>query len=49
MKFNYKLFKGPATTRNAIKLLKIMGYDKQITDGADKQAMYFMDNGIWQM
>lgn len=49
VKFNYKLFKGPATTRNAIKLLKIMGYDKQITDGADKQAMYFMDNGIWQM
>lgn len=49
VKFNYKLFKGPATTRNAIKLLKIMGYDSQITDGADKQAMYFMDNGIWQM
>ncbi len=49
VKFNYKLFRGPATTRNAIKLLKIMGYDKQITDGADKQAMYFMDNGIWQM
>lgn len=49
VKFNYKLFKGPATTRNAIKLLKIMGYDRQITDGADKQAMYFMDNGIWRM
>lgn len=49
VKFNYKLFKGPATTRNAIKLLKIMGYDRQITDGADRQAMYFMDNGIWQM
>ncbi len=49
VKFNYKLFRGPATTRNAIKLLKIMGYDRQITDGADKQAMYFMDNGIWRM
>lgn len=47
--FNYRLFKGPATTRNAIKLLKIMGYESRIIEGAERQAMYFMNNGIWQM
>ncbi|MBQ4284736.1 MAG: hypothetical protein IJB96_12525 [Lachnospira sp.] len=48
VKFNYKLFKGPATTRNAIKLLNIIGYDKEVISAAEKQAMYFMANGSWQ-
>ncbi len=48
VKFNYKLFKGPATTRNAIKLLSIIGYDKDVINAAEKQALYFMTNGSWQ-
>jgi energy-coupling factor transporter ATP-binding protein EcfA2 len=49
VKFNYKLFKGPATTRNAIKLLNIIGYDKEIIRAAEMQAGYFIDHGIWKM
>ncbi len=48
VKFNYQLFKGPATTRNAIKLLNIIGYDKEVISAAEKQAMYFVANGSWQ-
>jgi len=33
--FNYKLHKGPSTTRNAIKLLRHVGYPEEITDAAD--------------
>lgn len=36
--FNYRLYQGPATTRNAIKLLKIMGYDDDIVNKADALA-----------
>ena len=44
--FNFKLFKGPATTRNAIKLLKMIGYDASIIKGAECQAGYFIENGV---
>ncbi len=47
--FNYRLLKGPATTRNAIKLLKLIGYDEEVVEAAQRQAMYFMDKGIWLM
>lgn len=49
VKFNFRLFKGPATTRNAIKLLSIIGYDSNIIKEAEKQAGYFIENGIWKM
>lgn len=49
VKFNFRLFKGPATTRNAIKLLNIIGYDQRIIKAAEAQAGYFIDNGIWKM
>lgn len=45
--FDYKLRKGPANTRNAIKLLNMIGYDKVITYGAEKQAEKFLETGIW--
>lgn len=48
VKFNYLLFKGPATTRNAIKLLSIIGYDREVISAAENQAKYFMTNGSWQ-
>lgn len=49
VQFNYRLFKGPATTRNAIKLLGIIGYDQKIIEAAEQQAGYFIEHGIWKM
>lgn len=46
--FSYKLLKGAATTRNAIKLLKIMGYDDAITESAEHNAESFEKIGAWQ-
>lgn len=47
--FNYKLFQGKATTRNAIKLLEIMGYDEHIIAQAARQAEVFVESGSWQL
>lgn len=46
--FNYQLMKGKATTRNAIKLLEIMGYQKCIIDKASRQAEHFVCTGSWE-
>ncbi len=46
--FNYSLMKGKATTRNAIKLLGIMGYNDFIIQNANKRAEYFINTGIWK-
>ena len=35
--FNFKLLKGPSTTRNAIKLLRHVGYPEEIADAADSR------------
>ena len=48
VKFSYKMMEGPATTRNAIRLLKIMGYDARITESAERSAADFEERGIWQ-
>ena len=39
--------KGRATTRNAIKLLGIMGYDQRIVKEAEKMASDFLEKGNW--
>lgn len=46
--FNYQLLEGKATTRNAIKLLEIMGYDAEIIENASKQAENFVKTGVWE-
>jgi len=46
--FNYKLLSGKATTRNAIKLLQIMGYDEAIIQKATSQAEHFVKTNIWE-
>lgn len=46
--FNYKLLNGKATSRNAIKLLEVMGYDKSIIEKAEKQAYCFIKTGVWE-
>ena len=49
VKFDYKLKEGPATTRNAIMLLKVLGYDEGIVENAQKMADGFLKSGAWQM
>ncbi len=46
--FNYKLNKGRAVSRNAIKLLGIMGYDKRIIDSANEMAREFIESNSWR-
>ena len=46
--FNYKLLPGKATTRNAIKLLELMGYAPEIIQKANSQAEHFMETGEWE-
>ena len=47
VKFDYKLKDGPATTRNAIMLLKVLGYDENIVENAQKMADGFLQTGNW--
>jgi DNA mismatch repair ATPase MutS len=47
--FNYKLYKGRATSRNAIKLLSIIGYDDKIIQKASQMAEGFMKDGVWTL
>jgi len=46
--FDYTIYPGKATTKNAIKLLSFTGYDKQITDKAEEIARDFEINRIWK-
>ena len=45
--FSYKILDGRATTRNAIKLLGIMGYEPGIIHEAEKIASDFIQTGSW--
>lgn len=47
--FRYQLLEGRATTRNAIKLLAIMGFQDSIVQKAEKMAEEFMKTSKWQM
>ena len=45
--FNYKLYKGISTTRNAIMLLKMLGYTNDIVNRANRRLDEFISTGIW--
>lgn len=45
--FDYKLQEGRAISRNAIKLLSVMGYSEHIIDNATKAANQFLEEGNW--
>lgn len=45
--FNYLLQKGRAATRNAIRLLDMLEYDKKIVEDAKKAAEEFERTGAW--
>ena len=46
--FAYKLLYGKATSRNAISLLKCMGYSDDIVENARLMADNFVESGIWK-
>ncbi len=47
--FPYTLLEGKATTRNAIRLLGMMGYDQTIIELALTQAENFVKTGVWRL
>ena len=47
--FNYQLYEGRATSRNAIRLLSIIGYDDEIIRAAEASAKRFVDTGEWSL
>ena len=47
--FDYKLKKGRATSRNAISLLKIMGYSSETVNSAIDMAERYIGTGEWKV
>lgn len=47
--FSYHLQKGRATSRNAIRLLQIIGFEEKMIESAEKMAAEFMKTGEWRM
>ena len=45
--FPYQLVEGPAVSRNAIALLKMLGYDEKIIVEAEAMAERFLESGQW--
>jgi DNA mismatch repair ATPase MutS len=46
--FDYKLYQGKAISKNAIKLLSMLGYPKNITTEAENAAEEFLKTGEWR-
>ena len=46
--FPYRLLSGKAQTRNAIRLLGIMGYEERIIRAAEEMAARFVESGEWR-
>lgn len=47
IRFDYCLYPGRASSRNAIKLLQIMGYSEEVIDRAEQMAQNFLATGEW--
>lgn len=48
MVFDYKIHRGPTSTRNAISLLKILGYQSDLIDQAKARLNHFEQQGEWE-
>jgi len=48
MHFDYRIRPGKATSRNAINLLRLIGFDNTIVDGAHRRANAYMESGTWR-
>ena len=47
--FPYLLKEGPAKSRNAIRLLGVMGYERELTRTAEETARRFLESGNWSL
>lgn len=47
--FDYCLREGRATSRNAIRLLGLIGYDEEIINQAENMATRFAEEGVWAL
>lgn len=47
--FSYRLLKGRADSRNAIRLLQVMGYDAGLVENAEAMAQEFIKSGQWRI
>ena len=47
VEFDYMLKEGRATSRNAIKLLRMLGYPEEIIKKAEHSAEQFLKTGEW--
>lgn len=47
--FDYKIVQGRAISKNAIKLLEVMGYPEEVTAQASESAEYFLKEGKWKV
>ena len=45
--FDFRLRPGPATSRNAIDLLKLMGFDEKLVAAAHERANGYVESGKW--
>lgn len=45
--FDYTIKDGPATTRNALKLLSSMGFDQEMVNRANEKANMYIAVGKW--
>lgn len=45
--FTYEIRKGEAASRNAIRLLDMIGFEKEITARAERRAEHFLQTGTW--
>ena len=48
MTFDYRLRPGPATSRNAIRLLGLLGFPETVVEGAQCRAEDFLREGRWR-
>lgn len=46
--FDYTLYEGKSNSRNAIKLLDLLGYPKEITDKSQAACTAFSESGVWK-
>ena len=47
MLFDYRLREGKATSCNAIDLLRLMGFDRELVERAHEKANRYLESGAW--
>lgn len=47
--FDYKIYQGRAVSKNAIKLLKIIGYNEKLIQAATNRANRFLETNQWEI